>query len=58
MLCHALTFQVQVTSAVPQAQTLMATIHYQMTYRVQNYSLNIVTLENTHDTSFLTVDTD
>lgn len=57
LLCHALKFQVQVTGTVPQGQTLMATIHYQIAYRVQNHSLDIVTPDHTHDAIFLTVDT-
>lgn len=56
-LCKTLKFQVQVTSVVPQGETLMATIHYQMAYRIQNHSLDIATPKNTHDIIFLNVDT-
>lgn len=34
LLCHALKFHVHVTRVVPQGQTLIGTIHYQLAYRV------------------------
>lgn len=51
-LCHALKFQVRVIDAVPQGQTLMATIHYQLVYQVQNHSLDIATPDHTMMQSF------
>ncbi|KAL2512846.1 hypothetical protein Adt_18446 [Abeliophyllum distichum] len=56
-LLPALKFQVQIVGAVPTRITYGATLHYQMVYRIQNYSLDFITPQSPEDALFLQTET-
>ena len=55
-LLSALKVQIQIVGAVPTVQTYMATLHYQLVYRVQNHSLDFQLPHQTDDALLLQVD--
>lgn len=57
-LSSFLKFQVQISGAIPSVQTYMATLHYQLIYRVQNHAMDVALPNQTSDSIFINVESD
>lgn len=51
-----LKLQVQVNRAIPEGPTYMATVYYQIVYRVQDHVIDITLLNKTNDFIFINVE--